>query len=128
MNPMQSGLFSVIQRLLSRARLSRRKLRTRRCSALASREYGPCFQFARRDLANPDAVRGPVLVPPCIRQRPLGIAGLLHDVPARVFAPQRGALLKSPTALSFFNQPRLPIEFTHITFVLVGGQRSHGSD
>ena len=40
--------------------------------------------------ASPAAVLGPVLVPPCIRHRPLVIAGDWHGVPVRVCAPQRG--------------------------------------
>jgi hypothetical protein len=35
-------------------------------------------------------LRGPVLRPPCIRQRPLAIAGWRQQPPARVRAPQRG--------------------------------------
>jgi hypothetical protein len=42
-----------------------------RRSAQASREYRPCFQFAVRQ-RRPSAVRGPVLLPPCSRQRPFG--------------------------------------------------------
>jgi len=49
--------------------------RMRFCSALTSEEYRPCFQRERRDFAKPSGVRGPVLAPPCIRQRPLRIAG-----------------------------------------------------
>ncbi len=33
---------------------------------------------------------GPVLLPPCIRQRPFAIAGLWQDVSLLVLAPQRG--------------------------------------
>jgi hypothetical protein len=54
----------------------------------------------------PSAVLGPVLQPPCIRQRPFGIAGDWHGDPRRVFAPHRGALEKSPGGFPFFNQPR----------------------
>jgi len=50
----------------------------------------PCFQRARGDRAKPSAVRGPVLSPPCIRQRPFLIAGWRQQPPARVRAPQRG--------------------------------------
>ena len=50
----------------------------------------------------PSVVFGPVLVPPCIRQRPLAIAGEPQGVPFRRFlAPQRGAAL---AALSAFRQ------------------------
>ena len=51
-------------------------------------------------------MRGPVLVPPCIRQRPLCMAGPLHGAPLRVLAPHRGAVLGSPVELPFFNHPR----------------------
>jgi len=34
--------------------------------------------------------RGPVDLPPCIRQRPFFIAAARHGVPFLVFAPQRG--------------------------------------
>ena len=40
--------------------------------------------------ASPAAVRGPVELPPCIRQRPFGMAGDRQAVPARVVAPHRG--------------------------------------
>ena len=73
---------------------------------MASAEYAPCFQFARIERASPISVRGPVLVPPCIRQRPFCIAGPLQAVPFRVLAPQRGAVLGSPTGLPFFSHPR----------------------
>ena len=47
-------------------------------------------------------MRGPVLAPPWIRQRPLAIAGDPQGVPFRLFlAPQRGAAL---AALSAFRQ------------------------
>ncbi len=36
----------------------------------------------------------PVLSPPCIRQRPFGIAGPSHRVPRRVLAPHRGAFTR----------------------------------
>jgi len=42
---------------------------------LTSEEYSPCFRRERRDLAKPSRVRGPVLAPPCIRHRPLCMAG-----------------------------------------------------
>jgi hypothetical protein len=51
-------------------------------------------------------VRGPVLAPPCIRQRPLPIAGARHFFPRRVLAPHLVALFGSPGGLSFFNLPR----------------------
>ena len=44
-------------------------------------------------------MRGPVLVPPCIRQRPFGIAGAMHADPLRVLAPHLWAVLKSPGGL-----------------------------
>ena len=52
------------------------------------------------------AVRGPVLGPPCILQRPIGMAAPLHGVPARVRAPQRGALPGFPRGLPFLSQRR----------------------
>jgi hypothetical protein len=39
-------------------------------------------------------------------RRPLVIAGHWHSEPWRVFALHRGALVKSPEGLPFFNQPR----------------------
>lgn len=84
------------------SRLSWISSRTRFCSALASAEYRPCFQRARRDLANPSGVRGPVLAPPCIRHRPLRIAGARHAVPRRVLAPHLGAVFGSETLWVFF--------------------------
>ena len=76
---------------------SLRALVTRRSSALMNliREARalvrrPCFVCAAATRALPSVVRGPVLFPPCIRQRSLPVsAGFLHGVPARVFARHR---------------------------------------
>jgi hypothetical protein len=46
--------------------------------------YHPCF----RAFSFPFGAPGDG--PPCIRQRPFGIAGDWHGLPLRVFAPQRG--------------------------------------
>ena len=86
--------------------LLRSNSRTCRLSAKASLQYSPCFHFAMRQRASPSAVRGPVLLPPCIRQRPFAIPGAAHRVPRRVFAPQRGAVLGSPAGFPFLSQPR----------------------
>src|SRR5450432_1170637 len=80
----------------------------RRCS-VALTEYRPCFHRAQRDLANPAAVRGPVLAPPCMRHLPFGMAGDWHGVALRVLAPQRGALLGSPAGFPFLSQFPFPI-------------------
>src|SRR4029450_2776365 len=53
----------------------------------------------------PATVLGPVLSPPCSRQRPFFMAGHWQGVPFRVLAPHRWALLKSPTALLLFSHP-----------------------
>src|SRR4051794_19317087 len=84
---------------------TRSNSRRSRCSSFASAENPPCFQFALLERANPLAVRGPELVPPCIRHRPFGIAGALHGDPRRVFAPHLGDLLKSPQGLPFLSHP-----------------------
>jgi hypothetical protein len=60
-----------------------------RFSAFASAEYRPCFQSARCDLCNPATVFGPVLLPPCMRQRPFAIAGHRQGIPRLFFAPHR---------------------------------------
>src|SRR5947207_1036107 len=73
-------------------------------------EYEPCFQFARRDRAKPSGVRGPVLAPPCIRQRPLDIPGARHSLPRRVLAPHLEALFGSPGRLPFFSHPLFDLE------------------
>jgi hypothetical protein len=83
-----------------------RNWRSSFASIFAFTEYRPCFQFARFERAKPLSVRGPVLVPPCIRQRPLRRAGPLQDVPFRVLTPHRGAVLGSPAGLPFFSHPR----------------------
>ena len=67
--------FHRDQNRLNKSPLSRSSSRSKSLSAFACMEYKPCFQFARRDRAKPSGVRGPVLAPPCIRQRPLRIAG-----------------------------------------------------
>src|SRR5579862_5593291 len=76
------------------------------CSARTSSEYKPCLKRARLDRAKPSDVFGPVLRPPCMRQRcrPL-IAGDRHGVPRRVLAPQRGALFGSPGGFPFLSHP-----------------------
>jgi hypothetical protein len=85
--------------------LSRKNSQSKRHSAFAWAEYKPCFQRAPLDRANPSEVRGPVLAPPCIRHRPLGIAGATHFFPCRVLAPHLGALFGSPGGLPFFSHP-----------------------
>ena len=55
-----------------------------RRSAIASTVYHPCF----RAFLFPFGAPGDG--PPCIRQRPFGIAGDWQGLPLRVFAPQRG--------------------------------------
>jgi hypothetical protein len=93
------GLKTPVIRSTQRAAFSTRR------SIFACMEYAPVFQLALRDRSNPSELRGPVLAPPCILQRPFGMAGLLQDVPSRVLAPHRIARLKSPGGLSFFSQP-----------------------
>jgi hypothetical protein len=103
--------FSRSPLLLSKPRKARR-------SALASAEYNPCFHRARLDRSSPSRVRGPVLAPPCMRHRPLRIAGALHSAPDRVLAPHRGAWLGSPGGLLFFSQP-FCIVFTPESLMLI---------
>ncbi len=67
--------------------------------AIAFAERLPCFQLALRLRSKPSDVRGPVLFPPCSRQRPFAIAGPLQGVPHRVLAPQRGATLAAFSAV-----------------------------
>ena len=53
------------------------------------------------------AVRGPVLLPPCIRQRRFPrMAGAMQPLPLRVRAPQRGAVEGSPGGLPLIRRPR----------------------
>ena len=58
---------------------------------IAAAENAPCFQFARLLRSSPSAVRGPVLAPPCIRHRPLAIAGARQGSPVLPLAAHRGA-------------------------------------
>jgi hypothetical protein len=67
------------------------KASVRRRAAWLSAVWKPCVVLAALILARPSGVRGPVLAPPCMRQRPLLIAGAWQGQPVRVFAPQRGA-------------------------------------
>ncbi len=69
-------------------------------------EYRPCLVTACRIRSIPSAVFAPVDNPPCNLHLPFRIAGHRHKVPARVFAPHRGAFNQSPGGLPFFNQPR----------------------
>lgn len=56
------------------------------------------FKRALRERSKPSSVRGPVLKPPCVRHRPLRIAGPRQGAPPRVRAraPHRFAVLRSP--------------------------------
>ncbi len=62
----------------------------------------------------PSAVRGPVLLPPCILQRPLGMAGDRHGVFWRVLAPQRGAACADDGIYGGITYTDLPI--TNISY------------
>lgn len=56
--------------------------------------------------ARPSSVRGPVLLPPCRRQRPLRMAGARQGQPVRrVRAPHRGARLGFPRGLPLRSGP-----------------------
>jgi hypothetical protein len=66
---------------------------------------GVAFGQGQRSCANPSGVLGPVLAPPCIRQRPFRMVGPLQGAPCLVFAPHLGALLGSPGGFPFFSQP-----------------------
>ena len=79
---------------------------TLRRSAIEAWLYRPCFVREARMAALPASVFGPVLGPPCMRHRPLGIAADLQGIPARVLAPQRGALSQLPGVLPCLSQPR----------------------
>ena len=58
---------------------------------------------AARKRASPSGVCGPVLRPPCMRQRSLPrIAGARQGQPARVRAPQRGASARLGLPRRFF--------------------------
>ena len=67
----------------SSSRTSRATALTNAAACIAPADLAPCFQAFRLPLGAPGEG------PPCIRQRPLGIAGDLHGVPLRVRAPQR---------------------------------------
>ena len=67
-------------------------------SAYVSLDRKPCFQLAKPQRSRPSEVRGPVLLPPCIRQRPLAIAGAWHGRSRRVTAPHRSAFLAVASA------------------------------
>ena len=78
-------------RPFSAASTFRASLRSR-AAWRASAPRPPCFSGARRHRSRPSVVRGPVEAPPCLWQRPLGIAGARHRSPLRLRrAPQRGA-------------------------------------
>jgi hypothetical protein len=76
--------------------------RNARWSAIIWADRSPCFQFVRRHISRHSGVVGPVLAPPCSRQRVyrpvlvLHIAGARHSLPDLVLAPQRGLEEGSP--------------------------------
>ena len=98
---------------------SRRNWRSNLASRFAFAEYRPCFQLTSAERAKPASVRGPVLAPPCIRQRPLRMAGPLQGVPFRVLAPHRGAVLGSPVGLPFLSHPRRCAWGSSLVLVLI---------
>ena len=55
--------------------------------------------------ARPSSVVGPLQLPPCKRQRPFFMAGLLPGESARVLAAKRGAALGSPRWLPLRRGP-----------------------
>ena len=62
--------------------------------ALATASRLPCLRGAPRQRALPSAVIAPVLAPPCMRHRPLGMAGARQGWCVRLLAaPHRGAAL-----------------------------------
>lgn len=67
----------------------------------------------------PTRVLGPVLRPPCSLHRPFGIAGHIHGVPRRFFAPQRAAFEKSPAGLPFRSFPRRFSWGVSLVFVVI---------
>ena len=71
---------------------------TRRSSARIAAVRCPWMVRAAAIRARPSA-EGPVLAPPCMRQRPFFIAGARQGQPARVLAPQRGAAFGLPLGL-----------------------------
>ena len=96
------------------ARATRRALR-------ASAEYPPCRHRARRLRCNPLAVRGPVLRPPCNRQRRLPRqAGARHGRRVRLErAPHRLASEKRPAGLPFFSHPMCCVRVAAFRFELI---------
>ncbi len=94
-----NGPISAISRISSR--LSAISCRTNFLSALASAEYSPCLKLAFLDRSSPSGVRGPVLLPPCMRQLPFCIAAARQSDPERVLAPHLGAFMGLPWILPF---------------------------
>jgi hypothetical protein len=88
------------------SRIKRSRARDSRREAIEAWLYRPCYVRDARMADFPASVRGPVEGPPCILQRPLGIAAALHGVPALVLAPHRGAFPGLPGLLAFLSQPR----------------------
>jgi hypothetical protein len=68
------------------------------------------------------------LEPPCMRQRPLGMAGALQGQPVvRAFAPQRGASLGLPRGLPLRSGPSRPVGGRPARFGATGGCRGNGA-
>ena len=76
-----------------------------RRAAIEAWLYRPCFVRDARIAAFPASVLGPVLGPPCILHRPLGMAAPLQGAPERVLAPHRGALPGLPSDCHFSTGP-----------------------
>jgi len=85
--PLNRGLQPSATRVISQLRI---RLRRRRRRARSAALYSPCRQALRLPGTAPDPA-----APPCIRQRRFPrTRGPRQGVPARVRAPQRGAVAK----------------------------------
>src|SRR6476659_799243 len=93
--------------------------------ARASAVYHPCFSAFLFPFGAPGEG------PPCIRQRPFGIAGDWQGLPLRVFAPQRGLDCMSKSmglSLDFrgWGYPRRLVDVSDDGIIRVDGDMLHG--
>ena len=82
--------------------------------------YRPCLVCDARMRSMPSAVRGPVLLPPCILHRPFFMAADRQGEPARVLRRIAGRCPNSPGARRASTSPGPVIAELSVEVLLIG--------